>query len=146
MMGNDGFEDDSHYDDGVPHGTVLITPGTGSIRIEFLSAPTAMLSASGTSFAVPKIAEQVNVPVSEESADLLWTPVARLIMSPSRYRGEWLQHISDMNFERHECLKRGDPTGARRAMIRAHLYSLPRWLLFIPGGFILNFLRHWFGF
>jgi hypothetical protein len=79
-------------------------------------------------------------------ADLLWTPIARLTMSPTRFRAEWLSHISDMNYERHESLKRGDVSGARWAVLRAHFYSLPRWLLVIPGGFLLHLLRRWLGF
>jgi hypothetical protein len=156
MIGHDGFdhfgEDDFNYDDDMPF-DLRIAPEAGHVGIvgqaAILEGPDGA-SASGTSWAVPKIAEEIAkefaAPPLEDPADLWWTPIARLIMSPSRYRGEWLPHISDMNSERHECLKRGDVAGATWAVIRAHFYSLPRWLLVIPGGFVLNFVRHWFGF
>jgi|SRR5882724_818934 len=79
-------------------------------------------------------------------ANILWSPIARMLMSPTRYRTEWLSHVSDMNYERHECLKRRDIRGARWAVLRAHYYSLPRSLLLIPVGFLLHQLRHWLGF
>ena len=164
MMGYDGFDhfgdDDFSYDDDLsldlrlpPQLTVL--PGTGHIKLvgQAILAGPATLSASGTSTAAPKIVEPLDppetlfdLPTSEEPAGLLWTPIARLILSPSRYRAEWLSHVSDMNYERHECLKRGDVSGARWAVLRAHFYSLPRWLLLIPGGFLLHLLRRWLGF
>jgi len=86
------------------------------------------------------------VPSPEEPKDLLWTPIARMLMSPTRYRAEWLPHIADMNFERSECLKRRDKRGARWAVLRAHYYSVPRRLWAIPGIFLLWLLRHWIPF
>jgi hypothetical protein len=92
-----------------------------------------------------ELAEQPEPAAVEEPANLLWAPIARLFMSPTRYNAEWLTHISDMNHERHECLRRGDLAGARWAVIRAHLYSLPLSWLLIPGRIIWHLLRHWSG-
>jgi hypothetical protein len=165
MMGQDGFDhfgdDDFNYDDTMPpelslsghlNVDVEITPETGRIELvgqaAILEGPDTA-SASGTSWAVPKIAEeiaeQLNPRVLEDPKDLLWTPIARLIMSPAHFRGEWLQHLSDMNSERYECLKRGNLLGAHLAVIRAHFYSLPVSWLLIPVRFILHLLKHWLG-
>src|SRR5258706_2418355 len=81
---------------------------------------------------------------------ILWSGIARLFVSPTRYRTVWLAHIADMHFERSECLKRGDRWGASWAVLRAHYYSLPswllRWALAISVAFILQPLRHWLAF
>ena len=139
--------------------SVVITPQTGRLHIgqaAILETP-EIGSVSGTSEAPPKIAEYIAqhlddpdtlLPPTEvqEPAKLLWDPIARLIMSPTRYREEWSRHISDMNNERHECLKRGDLFGARFAVIRAHFYALPVSWLMVPVRLVLHFLKHWPGF
>ena len=91
----------------------------------------------------PKDEAQSVVPALEEPADILWSPIARLLMSPTAYRTSWVQHITDLNYERHECLKRGDEWGAKRAWLRAHYYSVPRGLWMAAGAFLVWLLRHW---
>jgi hypothetical protein len=125
---------------------VVIAGPAGHIIDLETHGTSASASMTGNLSTHPKIVEHI-IPQEalDEPADLLWTPIARLFMRPARYRAEWLSYISDMNYERHESLKRGDVSGARWAVIRAHFYSLPRWLLLIPGGFILHLLRRWLG-
>jgi hypothetical protein len=151
MMGTDGFDNDPNRDDGVPHdytqGSIIITPMTGRINITDVDIVQAHnfrrtkgkigsttikvvlggeITSGTISTNIPKVVVEPAKPVvPEEPAKLLWDPIARLIMSPTRYREEWLRHISDMNHERHVCLKRGDIFGARLAVIRAHFYALP---------------------
>jgi hypothetical protein len=166
MIGGDGwdhFDDEGgyNYDDAMldlrlpPQVSVVLTPETGHLGIIGQAAIVEVggaISTSGTSFATPKIIEQLdppeesfNLPAVEEPADLLWTPIARMIMSPTRFREEWSRHISDMNYERREHLKRGNLFGAHLAVIRAHFYSLPVAWLLIPVRFMLHLLRHWLG-
>lgn len=163
MIGHDGFDhfsdDDFNYDDDDLPLDLRIAPEPGQIGLvgqaAILEVGEAISASNINRFVTePKQAEQLDLPpavsdppaAAEEPADLLWTPIARLIMSPTRYREEWLRHISDMNYERHEHLKRNDPWGARWAVIRAHLYSLPVSWLLIPSRLIFNLLRHWLGF
>jgi hypothetical protein len=158
MMGPDGFDhfndDDFNYDDGLPH-DLRIAPETGHIGLVGQAAILEVHDAVSARY-TPKriIVEEFDPPeelfdlpaVEEEPADLLWTPIARLIMSPTRYRAEWLSHVSDMNYERYEYQKRGNLFGAHLAVIRAHFYSLPVSWLLIPCRFVFHVLRHWFGF
>jgi hypothetical protein len=89
----------------------------------------------------PKVVERPSL-APEESQTILWTWIARLILSPSKYRSEWLPHIADMHFERFECLRRGDTRGARWAVVRAHVYSVPLRVWTILGALILWLVHH----
>jgi hypothetical protein len=167
MIGHDGFDhfgdDDFNYDDDlsldlrIPPEYVMLTPEAGRSGLvgqAVIVDNYDTVAASGLSTARQKSDQQLDLlPAScgppaalIKPATLWWTPVARLIMSPTRYREEWLRHISDMNYERHEYLKRGDAWGARWAVFRAHYYSLPVSWLLIPTRFIFHLLRHWLGF
>jgi hypothetical protein len=136
MMGPDGFdhfnEDAFSYDDDMQldmritsQHSVIITPEVGQLGIEGQSTARGKTGSTtinivmggsftnGTITQIPRAIETTEPMVPEEPADLWWMPIARLIMSPTRFREEWLRHIDDMNFERHECLKRADLFGAR---------------------------------
>jgi hypothetical protein len=127
-----------------------ITPASGHIGIVGQAAileghGSSSSSATATLTTAPKRVEEPLL-APEEPPDILWSPIARAIMSPRHYKAVWLPNIADMHYERAECLKRGDLRGARWAVLRAHYYSLPRWLLVIPGAFLLAKIRHWLGF
>jgi hypothetical protein len=121
------------------HGNVVIAPPQDPAAMQGYGAVTS--AAFGPLTALPPKDE--GQPVAEEPADILWSPIARILMSPTHYRTSWVQHISDMNYERHECLKRNDQWGARRAVLRAHYYSPPRGFWVAAGAFLLWLLRHW---
>ncbi len=148
------FEDDED-DDGLPialsvSNPVGITAESGHIKIEghaaVLEGHDTVSSSVTTIFTIEPANVEQFTPVPEESPDILWSPIARLFMSPTQYRSVWLPHVADMNFERSECLRRGDTRGAKWAVLRAHYYSVPRKLLAIPGVFLLWLLRHWWPF
>lgn len=155
MIGPDGFdhfnEDDFNYDD-VPLG--MHPPEIGSVTINaqpgdvihLFGSISLSVIAKGNLMVLQKTVENPEPAAADDPKDLLWTPIARVIMSPARYHGEWLQHLSDMNAERHECLKRGNRLGAHVAVIRAHFYSLPVSWLLLPVRFALHLLKHWWGF
>jgi hypothetical protein len=157
MIGNDGFdhfnEDDFNYDDTMPpelhlpeFGSVTINAEPGHV-VQIHGRISVSVFGKGDLRAAPATVKVEAPPVAaEDPKDLFWTPFARFIMSPTRFREEWLRHVSDMNFERHECLKRGNLSGARWAVIRAHVYSLPIGWLLIPVRFILHLVKHWAGF
>jgi hypothetical protein len=129
---------------------VDITPTTGHIELVSQAATleghgSVKSSMTGTLTTDPKA---VNVPIlaPEEPPDLLWTPFAKNFMSPRKFISDWLPNIADMHWEYSEYWKRGDRLGAWWAVVRAHFYSLPQWLLAIPGLFLLNKIRQWLGF
>jgi hypothetical protein len=73
--------------------------------------------------------------------DILWTRIARAVMSPTRYRAVWEPHLADMRHEHAECMKRGDLRGARMAVIRAHFYSIPSWIWGVAGQLAAGVVR-----
>ena len=106
---------------------VVITAEPGVLQLQGYTASVSIGVASLTE--APSTVEAHGVVSGpEKPADLLWTPIAHLLMSPTKYRAEWLPHIADMHFERAECIKRGDKRGATWAVVRAHYYSVPRWV------------------
>jgi hypothetical protein len=72
---------------------------------------------------------------------ILWTRIARAVMSPSRYRAVWEPHLADMRHEHAECIKFGDLRGARIAVVRAHFYSIPSWIWGVAGSALAGVVR-----
>lgn len=68
----------------------------------------------------------------------LWSGIARMVLSPAGYRRSCEPHIADMHQEYFECISRGDEWGARRAVIRAHLYAVPSWVWSLGAHLVLR--------
>lgn len=145
-MAFDAFEDDPDDEDltislSLPS-SVVITPEPAVLQLQG-HAPSVSIGVASLTAGPPKVEAQGFVSRPEEPVDLLWSPIARMLMSPTHYRTSWVQHISDMNFERHECLKRNDKWGGRWAVVRAHYYSVPRWVWRLLAAPLLVPLLHW---
>jgi hypothetical protein len=121
---------------------VVITANPGVLQLQGHAASVSIGVATLTD-ASSTVAGQGVVSGPEKPAGLLWSPIARMLMSPTKYRTEWLPHIADMHFEQAECRKRGDKWGATWAVIRAHYYSLPRWIWALVAAPLLRPLLHW---
>jgi hypothetical protein len=87
---------------------------------------------------------QYHIPPAMTTPDppgILWTRIARAVMSPTRYRSVWEPHLADMRHEHGECMKRGDFRGARMAVVRAHFYSIPSWIWGVAGSALAGVVR-----
>jgi hypothetical protein len=94
---------------------VVITPPTGSVGLQGHSAIFAIRAVA------PAAVPRTKAPWRLSS----W--VARIVMSKTSYRTQWEPLIVALHDEYYECLDSGDVWGARRAVVRHYVVSIPKW-------------------
>ena len=105
-----------------PTPVTVLTPGTGTMGIQGQAATSQVQSTTGRG-------EVTAPPVRLAKPPRLWPSfIARMLTSKKRYRTQWEPLIADMNDEYFECLAVNDQWGARRAVIRANVNAIPRWV------------------
>ena len=106
---------------------MVISPQTDSLEIEGQSA------ISGLGTVTPSAVPRTKAPWRLSS----W--VARILMSKTSYRTQWEPLIVALHDEYYECLDSGDVWGARRAIVRQYVVSIPKWVWV----FSYEALKHW---
>lgn len=81
-------------------------------------------------------------PVTIKPPGVLWTGIARLVMSPTNFRNEWLPQIADMHFIIDKCRRENDKWGVWLAVIHAHFYTLPKAVWAVPGSVLVALIVH----